>query len=153
LRSSYLQLRVHEEDIPETVFRMRYGHFKFTVMPFGSTNAPAVFMDLMNQVCKPDLDKFVIVSIDDILIYSKYKEEHEFTAMRQINDLVSVDAKRQGEASKIENATAKMMRGLDQLMERKDDGGTWYIRERIRRTLTLEICMVAMYEEGYCYLC
>ncbi|GKG44378.1 putative reverse transcriptase domain-containing protein, partial [Tanacetum coccineum] len=70
-------LRVHEEDIPKTVFRMRYGHFKFTVMPFGSTNAPAVFMDLMNQVCKPDLDKFVIVFIDDILIYSKSKEDHE----------------------------------------------------------------------------
>ncbi|GJW19242.1 putative reverse transcriptase domain-containing protein [Tanacetum coccineum] len=70
-------LRVHDDDISKIVFRTRYGHFEFTVMPFGLTNAPAVFMDLMNRVCKPYLDKFVIVFIDDILIYSKTKEDHE----------------------------------------------------------------------------
>nr|GEW73657.1 hypothetical protein [Tanacetum cinerariifolium] len=76
LRSGYHQLRVHEDDIPKTTFRTCYGHFKFTVMPFGLTNVPAVFMDLTTRVCRPYLDKFVIVFIDGILIYSKTQEEH-----------------------------------------------------------------------------
>ncbi|GJZ74874.1 putative reverse transcriptase domain-containing protein [Tanacetum coccineum] len=69
--------RVREEDISKTAFRTRYGHYEFHVMPFSFTNAPAVFMDLTNRVCRPYLDRFVIVFIDDILIYSKSRKEHE----------------------------------------------------------------------------
>nr|GEU91002.1 retrotransposon protein, putative, Ty3-gypsy subclass [Tanacetum cinerariifolium] len=76
LRSGYHQLRVHEDDIPKTAFKTRYGHFEFTVMLFGLTNAPTIFIDLMNRVCRPYLDKFVIVFIEDILIYSKTQREH-----------------------------------------------------------------------------
>nr|GEV61461.1 hypothetical protein [Tanacetum cinerariifolium] len=87
LHSRYHQLRVREEDIPKTTLRTRYGLFEFTVMPFGLTNAPTVFMDLMNRVCKPYLDKFVMVFINDILIYSKSEEVHE-AYLKTIFDLL-----------------------------------------------------------------
>ena len=77
LRSDYHQIRVKSEDVPKTAFRTRYGHYEYLVMPFGVMNAPSVFMDYMNRIFHPYLDSFVVVFIDDILVYSKTWVEHE----------------------------------------------------------------------------
>nr|GEU82287.1 putative reverse transcriptase domain-containing protein [Tanacetum cinerariifolium] len=144
IRSVYHQLRVYGEDILKTKFMARNGHFKFTAMPFGLTNTPAVFMVLKNQVCKPYLNKFFILFIDDILIYSKSKEAYK-TLVRSNEELkvpkmqsgirsflgfiVYYDALNQGlgcvlmQRGKVENTTTEMLRGLNQLIERKKCGG------------------------------
>ena len=77
LRLRYYQLRVKDVNVPKTAFRTRYGHYEFLVMPFGLTNVPRAFMDLMNRVFQPYVDQFVVVFIDNILVYSKDAEEHE----------------------------------------------------------------------------
>nr|GEW39925.1 putative reverse transcriptase domain-containing protein [Tanacetum cinerariifolium] len=150
----WILLRVHGEDIPKTEFRKRYRHFEFTVMPFGLINAPTVFTNLMNRVCNSYLDNFIIMFIDDILIYSKSKEEHEVHLklvlellkkkklfvkfskcefwLQEVHFLghvansngIHVDPSK---VSKVENTIAEMLRGLEQLMERKEDGGMYFI--------------------------
>jgi hypothetical protein len=77
LRFGYHQIKIYDEDIPKTAFSMRYGLYEYLVMSFGLTNAPAHFMYLMNSVFMPELDKLVVVFIDDILVYSKSTEDHE----------------------------------------------------------------------------
>ena len=88
LRYGYHQLKIKKEDVPKTA-RTRYGHYEFLLLPFGLTNAPAYFMNLMNRVFHPFLDKFVVVFIDDLLVYSKSKEEHAYHLRIVLNTLAA----------------------------------------------------------------
>ena len=85
LRSGYHQVRVRDEDIHKNSFRTRYGHYEFVVMLFGLTNSPPTFMDIMNNELSKFLDKFVLVFIDDILVYSKNEAKHEYHLWKVLN--------------------------------------------------------------------
>ncbi|GJU36611.1 putative reverse transcriptase domain-containing protein [Tanacetum coccineum] len=168
LRSRYHQLRVYEDDIPKTAFRTRYGHFEFTVMPFGLTNAPAIFMDLMNRVCRPYLDKFVIVFIDDILIYSKTQEDKHCRNVGSLGISVSkgetegeIKAKRVRAMNMILQSSIKdrilaaqkeavdefavLQKGLDEMIEQRSDGTLYYL-DRIWVPLKGEVRTLIMDE-------
>ncbi|GKD93625.1 putative reverse transcriptase domain-containing protein [Tanacetum coccineum] len=119
----------------KTAFRTRYEQFEFTVMPFGLTNTPTVFMDLMNHVCKPYMDKFVIMFIDDILIYLKSKEEHEVHFLGHVvnNNGIHVDP------SKIE--AAKNLKALKTSSDTKNQKYEWGMeQEEAFRTLKDNLC-------------
>nr|GEV50378.1 putative reverse transcriptase domain-containing protein [Tanacetum cinerariifolium] len=127
LRSGYHQLRIQEEDIPKTAFRTRYGYYEFQVMPFGLTNTLAIFIDLMNRVCKPYLDRFVIVFVDDILIYSKNRKEHE----RQLKLILKL--------LKEEELYAKFSKGVGHGFDAKGEGYSLRIHEKNYTTHELEL--------------
>ncbi|GJZ23260.1 reverse transcriptase domain-containing protein [Tanacetum coccineum] len=140
----WILLRVHEEDIPKTAFRTRYGHFEFTVTPFGLTNVPAVFMNLMNQknwkyeygreqeeafqTLKDNLCNTPILSLpdgpEDFVVYCDTSNQGLGCVLMQRgkSNVKNKILAAPGEASKVENATTKILRGLDQLMERTKDG-------------------------------
>nr|GEY89802.1 reverse transcriptase domain-containing protein [Tanacetum cinerariifolium] len=134
LRSGCHQLRARDEDIPKTKFRTHYGYYEFQVMPFELTNAPVIYMDLMNRVCNPFSDKFVIIFIDDILIYPKNKVEHK-GHLKQILELLNKEelyakfskcnfwlSKAQNEAKREENYETKDLCGLIKKLEPHADG-------------------------------
>nr|GEW67348.1 putative reverse transcriptase domain-containing protein [Tanacetum cinerariifolium] len=126
IKNRYHQFRIKEDDISITAFRTRYGHFEFQVMSFGLTNAPVVFMDLMNRVCKPYLDKFVIVFIDDILTYSKNKKEHGEN-LKILLELL----KREQFYAKFSKITMDFVSGLPRMPNRYDS--IWVIVDRLTK--------------------
>nr|GEV08151.1 hypothetical protein [Tanacetum cinerariifolium] len=145
MRSGYHQLRVREEDILKTAFRTHYGHYEFQAMPFGLTNAPAIFMDLMNQVCKPYLDRFVIVFIDDILIYSKSIKEHEGHRKLILSEGIHVDT------AKIESIKdwASPMAGYYRRFIKASHKGLGAVLMQMEKVITYAFCQLKVYEKNY----
>nr|GEV56691.1 putative reverse transcriptase domain-containing protein [Tanacetum cinerariifolium] len=140
LRLGYHELRVRDGDIPKTAFKMRYEHYVFQVMPFGLTNAPVVFMDLMNRLCKPYLDKFVIVFIDDVLIYLRNKEDHA-NHLRIILELL-----------KKEKLYAKFSKSQNEAMKKKTSELRTYMEwTKLLKYVLMEL-VVSRNEVGYHYL-
>ncbi|GJX67970.1 putative reverse transcriptase domain-containing protein [Tanacetum coccineum] len=154
LRSCCHQLRVKDEDIPKTAFRTRYGHYEFQVMPFGLTNAPALFMDLMNRVCKPYLDKFVIVFIDDILIYYHNKEEHA-NHLRIILELLKKE-KLYAKFSKFIKDFSKIAKSLTELTQKNKKYIWGEDQESAFQLLKQNLCealILALPEENDDFVC
>src|SRR4051812_5665310 len=125
LRSGYHQIRISEGDIEKTAFRCRYGHYEYLVMPFGLTNAPATFMHLMHQILRPFLDKYVIVFLDDILIYSRTLEEHQ----RHVREVLQVLRKHKLYAK--ESKCELFQRSVEFLGHRIDEQGLHMMTEKL----------------------
>ncbi|GKA74045.1 putative reverse transcriptase domain-containing protein [Tanacetum coccineum] len=138
LRSGYHQLRVREEDISKMAFRTWYGHYEFQVMPFVLTNAPAVFMDLMNRVRKPFLDKFIIVFIDDILIYSKNKKKHE-EHLKSVLELLKKE-KLYAKFSKCDIWIPKIAKSMKELTQKRVKFDWGNKQEAAFQLLKLKLC-------------
>ena len=125
LRSGYHQIRIAEEDVEKTAFRCRYGHYEYLVMPFGLTNAPATFMHLMNTILRPHLDHFVIVFIDDILIYSRTLEDHR----RHLTEVLQI--LRQHKLYAKESKCEIVQHSVEFLGHRIDENGLHMMTEKL----------------------